>query len=402
MWVSELNMYDFAIVGGGIAGVSVGFHLSKRADVVLLEQESQLGIHSTGRSAAMFMETYGTAGIRALTRASRAFYECPPSGFADYPLISPRGALYVASPGQSPALQMAYDTMARAGRVELLNGQEIVERVPVMRPESVLGGVLEPDAQDIDVNSLHTGFLHGLRLNGTVKTRACVVSARQSGSSWELRTGTGEVLRARVIVNAAGAWADRVAAACNVEPISLQPMRRTLFTFDPPDDTEWRPWPVVVDIGENFYFKPDGAQMIGSPANADPSPPHSVQPEDLDIAIGIERIEAATTMTIRRPRHSWAGLRSFVPDGEMVIGWDIENSSFFWLAAQGGYGIQTAPAVSELAASLALGDLVPKHLIEQGLNPASQSPERLRVPHHAVLAPCKGRPRIAGAARAFT
>lgn len=373
-------MYDFAIVGGGIAGVSAGFHLSKRADVVLFEQESQLGIHSTGRSAAMFMETYGTAGIRALTRASRAFYECPPSGFADHPLLSPRGALYVAGPGQSSALEMAYDTMARAGRVELLNSRAIVELVPAMRPESALGGVLEPDAQDIDVNSLHTGFLRGLRLNGgTVKTGARVVWARKSGPPWELRTGTGEVVRARVIVNAAGAWADRVAVACGIEPISLQPRRRTLFTFDAPDDTEWRRWPVVVDIDENFYFKPDGGQMIGSPANADPSFPHSVQPEDLDIAIGIERIEAATTMTIRRPRHSWAGLRSFVPDGEMVIGWDIKNSSFFWLAAQGGYGIQTAPAVAELAASLALEDPVPKDLIKHGLDPASQSPKRLRV-----------------------
>ncbi|MPS77173.1 MAG: FAD-binding oxidoreductase [Achromobacter sp.] len=383
---SKDEQFDVVIVGAGIAGASLAYRLTAEGPgqkrVMVLERESQPGYHSTGRSAAMFMETYGTQQIQALTRASRAFYEQPPAGFTDHPLLGERGCLYIASADQRDTLMQSYEAAAaQAGNVQLLDGEQAMARVPCIRPDAVAGGALfEPDARDLDVHALHQGFLAGARRHGAVlRCHAEVESGQRSDDGvWTLRFKDGATLRAGVLVNAAGAWADDVARACGVAPVGLQPCRRSAFTFAPPDGVDCSTWPAVVGIDESFYFKPDAGQLLGSPANADPVAPHDVVAEELDVATGIYHIESATTLTIRRPSHVWAGLRSFVPDGDMVVGYDEGQPGFFWLAAQGGYGIQSAAGVSALAAALLLRQPLPVWLVDEGVAPSLLAPGRLR------------------------
>lgn len=378
--MNDDDCYDFAIVGAGIAGASVAWQLVPEARVILLEREAQPGYHSTGRSAAMFMESYGTAAIRALTRASRSFYESPPAGFTNLPLLAPRGALYIATHEQAAELHQTCENLSRTGtNVKLLNASEALERVPVLRTEMLLGAIFEEDARDIDVNALHQGYLKGFRTRGgTLAVNTSVDSASREGEHWNLRLTGGRQIRVRAVVNAAGAWADETAKQFGFAPIGLEPRRRTAFTFAPPDGMNIHDWPVVIGVDESFYFKPDAGQLIGSPANADPVQPHDVVAEEFDVALGIHQIEAHTTLAIRRPNSTWAGLRNFVPDGEFVIGWDDAADGFFWLAAQGGYGIQSAAAVSELAAALLQRRPVPDQILAQGFDATSVTPGRLR------------------------
>lgn len=373
-------VFDYAVIGAGIAGSSVAWRLSQHASVMVLEREAQPGYHSTGRSAAMFMETYGTPQIRALTRASRAFYEQPPQGFSEHPLLIERGVFYLATHDQRELLQQTYDDFRQqSDNVRLIDPQEAARRVPCLRPAELAGVLEEPDAKDIDVHALHQGFLRGLRARGAqLRNNADVVAARHEAGVWNLTLADGATVRARVVIDAAGAWADQVAAVCGAQPVGLQPCRRTAFTFSGPQEVDFSGWPAVVGIDESFYFKPDAGQLLGSPANTDPVDAHDVVPEELDVATGIYRIEAATTLQIRRPRHTWAGLRSFVRDGDFVIGWDDAAPAFFWLAAQGGYGIQTAAAASELAAALVSRQALPDTLTRHGVQGDALSPARLR------------------------
>jgi D-arginine dehydrogenase len=374
-----MREFDVAIIGAGIAGASLGYRLASRRGVVVLERESQPGYHSTGRSAAMFMESYGPPMVRALTRASRAFYERPPEGFAEHPLLGERGALYVASPGQEHLLASTRAELESTGcRIEQLDAPATLAKAPCLKPDSVAGALYDADSKDIDVGTLHQGFLRGLRAQGgVVRTNAQLRGAQREADWWELQLADGEAIRARTLVNAAGAWADEVAQSCGARRIGLEPRRRSAFTFRPPEGVDVSRWPAVVGIDESWYFKPDAGQLLGSPANADPVAAHDVVPEELDIALGIHRIEEVTTLSIRRPTATWAGLRSFVADGEMVIGFDQACPGFFWLAAQGGYGIQSAAGASELAACLVLGEPLAPALLEQDVQPALLSPCRL-------------------------
>ncbi len=375
-----MERYDVAVVGAGIAGASLAWRLAARCRVLLLERESQPGLHSTGRSAAMFMESYGPPQVRALTRAGRAFCTAPPAGFTDVPVLAPRGVLYVAAPGQQDLLDQTWAALAGSGsRIERVSAADALARVPVLRPERVLAAIAEPDAMDVDVHALHQGFLRGLkRQGGALRCDAEVESARREGATWTLTLAGGERVKATTLVDAAGAWADDLAQHCGVPPVGLVPHRRSAFVFKPPEGLDPGAWPTVCGIDEGWYFKPDAGRLLGSPANADPVPPHDVVPEELDIALGIHRIEEATTLSIRRPERTWAGLRSFVPDGELVIGFDPAAEGFFWLAGQGGYGIQSAAGASALAASLLLGEALPDELATQGVDPAAVSPGRLR------------------------
>ena len=380
--MSAEPVFDYAVIGAGIAGASVAFRLSLggRNRVLVLEREVQPGYHSTGRSAAMFIESYGTATIRALTRASRAFCERPPEGFAEHSLLTPRGVLHVAGEGQQDLLESAWRDLARdAPDVRRVHPGEALALVPVLRASGLCGAILERDAQDIDVHALHQGYLRGLRsCGGVLRTGAEQMGAERVGDLWVIALADGHTVRARTVVNAAGAWADVVAAFCGARPVGLEPRRRSAFTFAAPDGMDCARWPAVVGIDEGFYFKPDAGHLLGSPANADPVSPHDVMPEELDIALGIHRIQEATTLVVHRPRHAWAGLRSFVRDGEFVLGWDDGRDGFFWLAAQGGYGIQTAAAAAELAAALLRGEPVPDALARQGVDPSVMAPARLR------------------------
>ncbi len=371
---------EVLIVGAGIAGASLAAFLSQTRRVVLLEAESQPGYHSTGRSAAMFMESYGTATIRALTRASRAFFENPPAGFAATPLLAPRGALYVGAPGQRDMLDaLEAELRPHTPTLRRLSAAEALARVPVLRPEQVDGALLDPDAADIDVNALHQGFLRRAKANGArLITDARIASLERRDGIWIAASAAGE-WRAPLIVDAAGAWAEQFAALAGLPGIGLQPKRRAAFLFPPPAGVDAARWPCVCGVDESWYFKPDAGQLLGSPANADPVEPQDVRPEELDIALGIARIEEMTTLAIRRPSHTWAGLRSFVADGDLVAGFDPLDQGFFWCAAQGGYGIQTAPAMGELCAAWLRGEPTPAHIADQGVDAAYLHVRRLRL-----------------------
>jgi D-arginine dehydrogenase len=380
---------DFVVVGSGIAAASLGWWLAPHGRVLLLEREAQPGYHSTGRSAALFMESYGTPQVRALTMASRAFLQSPPPGFTEHPILSPRGAMVVGAPGEEALLAMHWDVMrAVAPHARRLDRDEACRMVPVLRAERVLGAVLEPDAADIDVHALHQGYLRGIRAHGgRLECRAEVQAIARVGADWEVEAG-GKRYRAPVVVNAAGAWCDALGRMAGAAPIGLVAKRRAAFVFAPPAGIDTARWPMFIGASEDWYVKPDAGQLLGSPANADPVEPQDVQPEELDIALGIHRIESMTTLQIRRPTRTWAGLRSFVADGDLVGGFDARAPGFFWVAAQGGYGIQTSAAMGEACAALVRGLPLPQRLQDVGLDEAMLSPRRLAV--HREAAPTPG------------
>jgi D-arginine dehydrogenase len=370
---------DVVVLGAGMAGASVAWRLAPSVRVLVIEREAQPGMHSTGRSAAMFMESYGPPAVRALTRASRQFYEQPPAGFCESALLQPRGALYVAQHGQQAAMQHLHADLApTCPDLQVLDAAATLAMAPCLRADQVHGALYDPASQDIDVHALHQGFLRGYKAaGGQLLLGASVAAARREGGRWHLTLADGQTVTAATVVNAAGAWADEVGALFGAPAIGLVPHRRSAFTFRAPEGVDASGWPAVVGVDESYYFKPDAGQLLGSPANADPTVPHDVQPEELDIATGIHQIEQATTLEIRRPTSTWAGLRSFVPDGELVIGSDPLVPGLFWLAAQGGYGIQSAAGASQLAASLLLGQPLPDELRQHGVDPAAVSPARL-------------------------
>lgn len=372
---------DWLIIGAGIAGASLAWRLAPHGRVVILEREPAPGMHSTGRSAALYLESYGPPQVRALTLAGRDFLFEPPPGFSEVPILSPRGALTVATASLRAELDHQFEVVrALSPLARRIEAAEARAMVPVLR-DSVIGGVLEPDAMDIDVDALLQAWLRGARRAGAVlECGAEVVSIeRVAGPDSDWRVGDGRrSWRAPVVVDAAGAWADEVAARAGVGPIGLQPKRRSAFVFAPPAGIDSHAWPAFIAADESFYVKPDAGQLLGSPANADPVPPHDVVAEELDVAIGIDRIQAWTTLEIRRPSRTWAGLRSFVADGGLVGGFDPDASGFFWLAAQGGYGIQSSAGMSEACAALVRGQPLPGKFADLGLGEAMLSPARLR------------------------
>lgn len=369
---------DFIVVGAGIAGASVAYFLAPHGRVVLLERESQPGYHSTGRSAAMYMASYGGEQVRALTRASLAFLQQPPAGFSEPPILTDRSALMVANAEEMPHLEDLIEQLSQVGsKAVRLTAAQAIERVPVLRPDHVAAALYEPDAFDMDVHALHQGFLRGVkRAGGQIVCDAELTGLSHDGVVWTATTSAGR-WSAPVVLNAAGAWADRVAAMAGLPEIGIVPKRRTAFIFDPPKEFAFEHWPLVFSAGENWYFKPDAGAMLGSPTNADPTKPQDVQPEEIDIAMGVHMLTEATTMDIRRPQRPWAGLRSFVDDGGLVGGFDPLAPGFFWVAAQGGYGVQTAPAMGEACAALSRGLPLPEHIATEGVTEASLGPGRL-------------------------
>lgn len=368
---------DFLVIGAGIAAASVGYWLAPHGRVVLLERESQPGYHSTGRSAALFMESYGPEQVRALTMASRAFLETPPEGFAETPLLSPRGALVVAKPGQEALLAQEWETLRTVSKtMRLLDAAQACALVPCLRPDQVIGGIYEPDSSDMDVHAIHQGYLRGVRkAGGEIVCNAEVRALERRDGLWHAAAGD-RTWSAPVVVDAAGAWGDAVASLAGVETLGLTPCRRSAFTFTPPDGADVRHWPMAIGIEEDWYIKPDAGMLLGSPANADPVAPHDVVPEELDIAIAIDRIQTMTTLTIRRPARTWAGLRSFVADGGLVGGYAADAPGFFWLVAQGGYGIQTSAAMGEACAALVRGLPLPARIAAYGLTAEALGPGR--------------------------
>ncbi len=369
---------DIVIIGAGIAGASAAAMLAPHARVTLLEREDQPGYHATGRSAAQFAESYGNAPVRALTAASRAFFENPPQGFCESPLLRPRGAMFIARNDQLTVLDAFYKELAADfPAIERLDAGTARRIVPVLRHDYVAGAVLDPASADIDVHALHQGFLRLFRRDGGIlRLNADVRGLRREAGVWHIALGNGDVLQSPVVVDAGGAWAGEIARHAGAARIEMTPKRRTVALFDPPAGCVIDSWPLVVDADEQFYFKPDAGQILASPADETPTPPADVQAEEWDIALAIDRVQQAAELPVRRINHSWAGLRTFSSDKTPVIGWDRQAEGFFWLAGQGGYGVQTAPAIAELAATLITGRDLPPGLRDYGINPAATDPAR--------------------------
>lgn len=371
------STYDFIVIGAGIAGASVAAELQREASVLVLEMEPRPGYHTTGRSAAVFAEAYGPPPIRALTRASYDFFMNPPDGFAQSPLLAERGALFVATASQLPALEDMYRELSAEQPVELLDAAAVRALNPLVRDGYAAGGLFDPRSMDIDVNALHQGYLRAFRAaGGTLATNAKVVGLSRADGRWRVDAG-GKRYAAPVVINAAGAWAEELGRMAGAIATGLTPKRRTALIVAAPPGFDCARWPLTIDAEEQFYLKPDAGRLLVSPANEDPELPCDAQPDEMDIALCIDRIETAFDIAIRRIEHKWAGLRSFVADKAPACGFDSQAEGFFWLAGQGGYGIQSAPALSRAAAALAVGRPVPADILAQGLDLATISPRRL-------------------------
>jgi len=370
---------DFAVIGAGIAGASAGYELAEHGSVRVFEMEATAGHHSTGRSAALYTECDGLPPLRRLAMASRPFLERPPPGFAEVPILHERGVMFVARRDRSARLSDFFDEQrALVPSITTVDVADITEHCRVLRPDSLAGGVLEPNARDIDVHTLHQGFLNGLRRRGgTIHTSSPVSALEPVGRSWRVTT-PDETVEAGTVVNAAGAWGDVVARMAGVRPVGLQPKRRTAFTFAAPGGEHHQSWPMVVDVDETFYFRPEGPNLLASPEDQTPVDPQDIRHEEVDVALAIDRIQRVTTMQIRSIQAAWAGLRSFVADNVPVVGFDGETPGFFWLVGQGGYGIMTSPAMSRLTAGLITSDRVPPDIAEHGISRQDLGPARLR------------------------
>jgi D-arginine dehydrogenase len=372
--------FDVLVIGAGIAGATAAALLAPDRRVALLERESQPGYHSTGRSAALFSETYGNAIVRALSRASRAFLFAPPDGFTEYPLVRRRGTLHIARKDQLGLLEnfLAIPDVATHSRA--VDASEALLLCPLLRPDYAAAGIHEPFASDVDVHALHQGYLKMARAAGSALiTDAAVTRLDRKQGNWIARTPAGD-FEAPVVVNAAGAWADELAQLAGAVPLGIVPYRRTAVLVDLPKGLNIDEAPNTIDIEELFYFKPDAGQLFLSPADETPTVPCDAQPDEIDVAVAIDRVQAATTLDVTRVRRKWAGLRSFAPDRSPVIGYDPEIAGFFWLAGQGGYGIQTAPAAGRLAAALIREEDVPRELSGFGIGADALSPKRFRKP----------------------
>lgn len=369
---------DVLVVGAGIAGASAAAALAAGgASVVLAEMESQPGYHTTGRSAATFVASYGNELIRAINAASRPFFDSPTAGFSEYPLLAPRGALFVAAADRADDIENALSDPANAGLLERLDTKAALDLSPALRPEVAALAAYEAAAADIDVNAVLQGYLRQFKSDGgRLIPRAPVTGLLRRAGAWQVETPAG-AFSTPVVVNAAGAWADDIAALAGTQPVGLVPKRRTALTIDPGLDL--RNWPLTISADESWYFRPEGGDLLISPADQTPSAPCDSQPDEMDIALCIERIQSVTTMKVDRLVSKRAGLRCFVYDKSPVAGFATDVEGFFWLAGQGGYGIQTAPALAAFASGLILKGEVPHELTERGIDAAVLSPARLSV-----------------------
>lgn len=375
--MSELR-YDVIIVGGGIGGVSIGYELAKDRRVCLLERESTLAFHTTGRSAALFLETYGNAPIRALTTASRSFLVDPPEDF-DTELLSPRSLLQFAVRGRGAVLDSLFERVREhTPDAALLPPQEAQSLFPLLRPGYIDIAMYEPGSKEVDVHALHQGFVRGLRRRGSaVEVNSGVVAMERRDGIWSVTSADGALRRAPVVVNAAGAWADSIARIAGAAPSGLRPLLRTIFMIGMPDEVDPTDLPTLSDIDESFYLKPEGHQMLCSPADETPTEPRDARPDELEIARALDAIHDATFLTTAHVRSSWAGLRSFAEDRTPIVGFDREVDGFFWCAGQGGYGIQTCAALARVGAALARGEQVPQDVLDRGLDVADLAPGRV-------------------------
>ncbi len=372
---------DVIVIGGGIAGVSAGYYLADAGlDVHLVEAETTLAYHTTGRSAAQYLENYGSDVVRRVTVAGRPFFSEPPE-HADGPLWSPRPMLAVGGPEMLDQLRAdVAEARVLNPSTELVDGEDAVRMCPVLRPELVAGALLEADAMELDVAAIHQTFVRGLRAAGGKITTAARVTAIESiGSTWRATAGDAE-FEGPILVNAAGAWCDQVAALAGLTPIGLRPLRRTVCVLGVPDGIDRTNWPLVAFNGHGEgmqgYMKPEPGGLLVSPADEVPSEPCDAKPEEIDVARGLDAVDRWTTLETRNVRSTWAGLRSFVADRTLVAGFAADGPGFFWLAGQGGYGIHTSPGLGLATRGLIVDGRLPDHLLDMGLTEGDLAADR--------------------------
>ncbi len=349
---------------------------------VLIEAEAAPGYHTTGRSAAIYSKVYGNALIRALSAASEDFFQSPPVGFSDHPLLTRRGTLFLADETQGGSLdKLEVEAAAAGAETTRLSATEAVQRVSILKPQSISQALWEPGAMDMDVEAIHRGFLKMAKARGVAtlcNARVTDLRRRSGGAGWVVTAGD-DVFEADILVNASGAWGDVLAKAAGVRPMNLNPLRRTAMIVAPPECTDVSKWPLVLDVDEQFYFKPEAGKLLLSPADETPSFPCDAFPEEIDVAIGVDRIQQVADLPVRRIEHQWAGLRTFAPDRSPVVGFDRNAPDFFWLVGQGGYGIQTAAALGRVAAALAARKPIPAEIADFGVSEAALDPDRFRL-----------------------
>ncbi|MEO7655650.1 MAG: FAD-dependent oxidoreductase [Sphingomicrobium sp.] len=349
---------DILIIGGGVAGLSAAATLAPLATVRVLEAEEQIGFHASGRSATMFHYALGDALIRSLTLASRPLFDHPPEGFADAPLGQRMPILVHARADEVAALEAEEREIAPFADLEWLDEGGLARACPLLRTGDggAVRGLIDRDSLRIDQHALLQGYLRTLRSqSGEVVTKARVVSIDRKTVGWVVTSEAGERFEAKILVNAAGAWADVVARLAGAAPIGIEPLRRTIITFDAPVGCDLERLPFTKTVGNELYFGPESGRLFASPMDEVASDPCDAQPEELEIALAAHRVEERTTVEVRRIHSRWSGLRSFTRDRHPAVGFDRDVEGFFWLAGQGGFGLQTSPAVAAIAAALITG-----------------------------------------------
>lgn len=381
---------DFVIIGGGVAGLSAAARLARHGKVIVLEAEDALGYHSSGRSVSFSHYGIGDETVRALTSHSRAFFERQPDDTFPTPLARIAPSLYVATEAMLPALEALHGRMAPfTEAIEWVDPEAMSALCPILRtgPGAVVRGVLDRSGLKLDADALVQSFARAVRgAGGQVQTGQRIAAIERRGADWLARAEKGEEWTAPVLINAAGAWADRIAGLAGVAPLGLQPMRRTIIVVDPPAGMNISDWPFVLTAVRDFYLMPEAGRLLASPVDEVPDDPCDAQPEEYDIALAAHQLELYTTLVVSRIAHRWAGFRSFVADRVPTAGFAPDAPGFFWLAGQGGYGFQTAPAMAEIVEALVTGSAWPAPLAAEGITAEMIKPERLAAGMKSVSA----------------
>jgi D-arginine dehydrogenase len=370
-----MNSFDYLVVGAGIAGASIAAHLAETHSVTLIDMEERAGYHTTSRSAASYEPNYGPPAMLAFTRASDPFFKNPPQGFTETPILTPRGSLFFEAEGQA---DRTAKLLKNAAGLKEISVAQATDLYPVLRRDYAKRCFFDTNTADLDVDILHRSFLRLYKSRGgTTLLSSPLQSAARNATQWQL-VCNGTTLRATTLINAAGAWGDDVARICGVSPVGLIPKRRSIGVVPMPAGLDFHAWPMVTDVGETWYSKPQSGKLLVSSADATPVEPHDAYADDMAIAEGVDRLMTATTLDVERLEHNWGGLRTFAPDGNPVIGFDPHTDGFFWLVGQGGYGIQSSPALSATAAAMARHQPIAEHILDFGLNPNDIKPDRFK------------------------